>query len=323
MPKDDARRRRFPEIACLLSAGTRSARRPPKLSEVTIPTATSSASACSTWVLKRRVPSTISWKNDAPISRIKSTTRAPAGLGGTPFGADEIADQRLALGRERRVMGVERTGEARRSGSAGRPSRPQPDPGNPARKALIVEPFRFIVCNAGGKDFAFPRGSWRLKPLKLLDHRRNGVRALHACISRYALPVEQKAQEITCGDRLDLGSETFRCVTMDARKQPAFAPLVCFSSGRESALKCKSFGLQGCRARWRSSSAGRSRRPASSCFRNRPSTFKPSTEDFDECVIERPIALGIGVRRGYRRLKRGLRPDGQELRQALRRNPQR
>jgi hypothetical protein len=112
MPKDDARRRRFPEIACLLFAGTRSARRPPKLSEVTIPSATSSASACSTWVLKRRVPSTISRKNDAPVSRIKSTTRAPAGLGGTPFGADEIADQRPVLGLQRRVMGVERTGEA-------------------------------------------------------------------------------------------------------------------------------------------------------------------------------------------------------------------
>ena len=155
MPKDDARRRRFPEIACLLSAGTRSARRPPKLSEVTIPSATSSASACSTWVLKRRVPSTISWKNDAPVSRIKSITRAATGLGGTPFGADDIADQRLVLGRERRVMGVERTGEARRSehpreavaASAG-PRKPGPQ--DTDRRAI---PVHSLQCGPEGSRF--------------------------------------------------------------------------------------------------------------------------------------------------------------------------
>ena len=48
------------------SDGTSSARSPPKLSEVTRPSATSSASASSTWARNRPVPSTSSSKNDAP-----------------------------------------------------------------------------------------------------------------------------------------------------------------------------------------------------------------------------------------------------------------
>ena len=126
---------------------------------------------------------------------------------------------------------------------------------------------------------------------------------------------KRKKSRAATGSIFGSGS-AFRCVTMDARQQPAFAPLVCFSSGREPALKCKSFGLQG----GERGGDRRRRKIKQTCqlrFCNRPSTLKPSAEDFDERVIGRPIALGIGVWGGYRRLKRGLRPNGQELRQAL------
>ena len=68
-------RRRRPALA----DGTSSARRPPKLSEVTRPSATSSASASSTWERSRPVPSTSSSKNEAPCARMSRRPPARAG----------------------------------------------------------------------------------------------------------------------------------------------------------------------------------------------------------------------------------------------------
>ena len=57
-----------------LSDGVSRARSPAKLSELTRPSTTSSASASSTCVRSRPVPSTISSKNDAPCARRWSAT---------------------------------------------------------------------------------------------------------------------------------------------------------------------------------------------------------------------------------------------------------
>ena len=109
---------------------------------------------------------------------------------------------------------------------------------------------------------------------------------------------------------------------MDARKQPAFAPLIRLGSGLEPASKRKSLSLQ---ARERSSDHTNRKieKIGKLGFRDRADAFKPTTRNLDKCILGCPVSLGIRVRRGNRRLKRGLRPDGQELRQALSRNPER
>jgi hypothetical protein len=61
--------------------GTSSARSPPKLSEVTRPSATNSASASSTWERSKRLPSISSSKNDAPCSLMQSASNCARGLG--------------------------------------------------------------------------------------------------------------------------------------------------------------------------------------------------------------------------------------------------
>ena len=61
--------------------GTSSARSPPKLSEVTRPSATNSASPSSTWERRSPLVSISSSKNDAPCSLMQSASNCARGLG--------------------------------------------------------------------------------------------------------------------------------------------------------------------------------------------------------------------------------------------------
>src|SRR6185437_2278414 len=68
MPKSARRRRRRPVEDLRRSDGTNRARNPPKLSELTRPSATSSARPSSACEGSSAVPSTISSKNEAPCA---------------------------------------------------------------------------------------------------------------------------------------------------------------------------------------------------------------------------------------------------------------
>ena len=117
------RRRDEPPRLARRSAGTSNARSPPKLSEFTSPKATSSASAASTCVGRRRAVSTISSKNKAPSLRKLSATARALAVSCSSGNAVVNADQALRLRRAINAIGVERTGAAPRCGSATRAAR--------------------------------------------------------------------------------------------------------------------------------------------------------------------------------------------------------
>jgi hypothetical protein len=111
---------RRPRLPVRRSAGTSNARNPAKLSELTRPEATSSASASSTCGRNSPVPSTSSSKNEAPYCRMKSATACAFALHGTASGPADCAAQSGVLRRARNVIGVVRTGVGLRSPPLGR-----------------------------------------------------------------------------------------------------------------------------------------------------------------------------------------------------------
>ena len=229
MPNGVVRRRRV----CALPVGRRSdgtskARRPPKLSEVTRPSATSSASASSTWVRKSPVPSTSSSKNDAPCVADEIGDRLRAGHRDGPAPPSAKAPPRAAhAGAPAAMIGVVRTGAARRSLPLRPPvARPEPRPGDASGEAEIVEPGRLVAGEARRQDLALPGAGRRLEALELADDDFDRVRPRHARIGGDPLPVEQEAQEVARGDRLDLGAQALDRVVVDAGEQPALAPFV-------------------------------------------------------------------------------------------------
>ena len=60
----------------------------------------------------------------------------------------------------------------------------------------------------------------------------------------HPLPVEQKAQEVTRGDRFDLRAQTTDRVVMDAREQSPITPFVDVGAWREAAAQGEALGLQ-------------------------------------------------------------------------------
>src|SRR5207302_2043824 len=105
------------------SAGTRSARSPAKLSELTRPSATSSPRASSACEGRSELPGAISSKNEAPWDERYSATRC---AGGERFWTSTVPasdDQSRRLRRASSTIGVERTGAAPRPGSARRAAR--------------------------------------------------------------------------------------------------------------------------------------------------------------------------------------------------------
>ena len=117
------RRRRPPPSGRRRSTGTRSARSPAKLSELTRPSATSSPRASSACEGRSELPGAISSKNEAPWDERYSATRC---AGGERFWTSTVPasdDQSRRLRRASSTIGVERTGAAPRPGSARRAAR--------------------------------------------------------------------------------------------------------------------------------------------------------------------------------------------------------
>ena len=80
----------------------------------------------------------------------------------------------------------------------------QPRPRDAPGEAAVVEPGRLVVGEARGQDLGLPGAGRRLEAFELRDHRVERIGPLHARVRRDVLPVEQEAQEVARGDRLDL-----------------------------------------------------------------------------------------------------------------------
>ena len=228
------------------AAGTSSARRPAKLSQLTRPRTTSSASASSSSAGSRRTPSAISSKNDAPCAaRCSATRRArePSSASSARLGASRVHSGAARRGSS--STGVERSDAAR--GTALARERAQARPQRAPGRAQVVEPRAGVVLHARRQDLRFPHRRRRLEAFELAEHAGERVGAADAARRADALPVEQEAHEVARLDRLDLAAQALERVAMDAREQVPLAPLGVGTGRqqrREPALQHVAFGLQ-------------------------------------------------------------------------------
>ena len=93
----------------------------------------------------------------------------------------------------------------------------------PARHSSSSEVFD-VRLDARGQDVLFPCARRGLKTFQLIEHGGQRVAAFAARVRRQMLPLEQEAHEVVPFDRLDLASQAFHRVAMDAREQMTLAP---------------------------------------------------------------------------------------------------
>src|SRR6516164_5180818 len=120
------------------------------------------------------------------------------------------------------------------------------------------------------------------------------------------LPGKQEPQKITCRDWLNFRAQSPNRGVMDARQQPAIAPLLIVDPGIKLSAQDGTFALQ------RSECTGNGRllecewhRKRS--FGHRPETFQSTAQNFDQRLIRRPRGL-MAWRRDLR-LQSRLRPQ--------------
>ena len=159
--------------------GTSNARSPPKLSEVTRPSATNSASASSTCERRRPVTSISSSKNDAPFSLMQSTSNCARGLGcaAASRGVTDVHIAGVAPGQQHNRRRPHRRRPSTAIGPAVAGS--QPHPGDMAGETAFVEPARLIVGESRGQNLALPRGRGSLEAFKLRHHTIKRLRPCH------------------------------------------------------------------------------------------------------------------------------------------------
>ena len=292
MAKGSTRPRRFaPARGFRWPDGASRPRSPAKLSEVTSPSATSSASATSTSDRNRRAATTSSSKNKAPCARRQSSTTWARGLGpAAPFaGASDIHSP--ACLRSSRAMGVAPTadtGDARSAAPAGGVRRAQT---RPPGETLSVEPRRLVVLEAGRQDLGFPRPRGRLEPFHLSQNDRERLRPLQTRLFVNMLPGEQEAEKIARGDGVDLRAQAPDRVTVDAGQQAAVAPLLVVGARNEAPSQDCAFRPPTPPAR-RSQRAGSSPSGAvSAVWVTGPRSLQPAAQDFDQRLLLRPLRL--------------------------------
>ncbi len=131
-------------------------------------------------------------------------------------------------------------------------------------------------------------------------------RPFQARLVGHALPGEQEAQEVACGDRLDLGAQAADRVVMDAGEQPPIAPFLRVAAWREAATQRKTLDFQRgqrCADVVRLQSQRRGQRGLG----HRPQPLQPAAHDVGQCIAA-----------GRQRLEL-LRPFGRDPQCRLRR----
>ena len=151
---------------------------------------------------------------------------------------------------------------------------------------MVVEPARVIFGDAGRQDLGLPGAGRRREPFELAEHRGERVGALHAGLFGDPLPVEQEAQEVARGDRLDFGAQPVQRIAVNAGEEPALAPFFGvrtfdIRAGCEAAAQREAFLLQ---RRQRTGDAGRRQpeRLGKRCLAHRAEAFEPAAHDLDE-----------------------------------------
>ena len=107
-----------------------------------------------------------------------------------------------------------------------------------------VKPGWLVALQTRRQDFCFPGSGWRLKTFEHRQCRRKRVRSFEARILFDMLPGKQEAQEIACCDWLNLRTQSPNGGVMNARQQPAVAPLLIVDAGIKPSAQDRTFALQ-------------------------------------------------------------------------------
>src|SRR5579863_967788 len=91
---------------------------------------------------------------------------------------------------------------------------------------MLVQPLRLIGRDARRDDLRFPGARRRFVAFEQTEYRRQRIGSLHSRLRQYSLPFAEKPHEIPGLHRFDLGAQALDRVAMNAREQPAFAPLL-------------------------------------------------------------------------------------------------
>jgi hypothetical protein len=94
-----------------------------------------------------------------------------------------------------------------------------------------VKPGRLVALKTRRQNLRFPGSGWRLETFEYSQCGRKRVRSFKARILPDMLPGKKKAQEIACCDWLNLLAQSPNRGVMDARQQPAIAPLLVIDAG--------------------------------------------------------------------------------------------
>ena len=212
-----------------------------------------------------------------------------------------------------------RTG-ARRGRCRSRRRRAAPD--EAAGEAERVEPGRVVLLHPRRQDLPFPGRGRGLEAFELLHQGVQALRPFGLVVGIDPLPGEEEAHEVGLGDRLDLAPQPVQGVAVDARQQPALAPLLLANPGREAAAEDEALAFERGQGRSRPRpaqrrSARRAPRPSSGPSpSSRPRTISTSA------VFRRPLARRTRPGAAISGASRASGCSGPELRQPLRRDPE-
>src|SRR5205085_858511 len=84
----------------------------------------------------------------------------------------------------------------------------------------------------------------QLEAVELRDHRGDAVASVQPRAGSRMLPAEEEAHEVGGGDGIDLAPQSANGEVMDARQEPALAPLAAARARRERAAEHDAVALE-------------------------------------------------------------------------------
>ena len=157
---------------------------------------------------------------------------------------------------------------------------------------MVVEPRRFVLREARGKDLCFPSAGRRLEALQLPDQLAECFGPLHPRVHRDPLPIKKETQKVARGDRLDLRAQSLHRIPVDPGEQPALAPFIDRCARGEAPAHGEAFCLE---RRKRSTDILRLKpeRIGQGSRRDGSLALEPAPNEFDEGRLGRHFLLYI------------------------------
>src|SRR5262249_37734594 len=94
-----------------------------------------------------------------------------------------------------------------------------------AREAKLVQKLWLVLCNSSRQNVGLPCRGGEFGALQLFDNLQRAVHAVKLAAGGEMLPSIEEREELGSSDRFDFAAQASDGQPMNARKQPAVAPL--------------------------------------------------------------------------------------------------